>query len=403
MNPALNHCVRALPLALLCASLGGSMPASAATSPPSYKVCPIGRACKWVPMPAQAVGRVTTIIPDNAIAGVTSSWIGKSATVRGERQHRCYNAVDWAGKSKSVCTMIHYTRGLAGYTIETKKADDGTLLYLFRRPAYSLANPNEMRYVGQYMYGLIAATRQLELLAAKQVNFAGTAARALKAKPRFGASFTTEGGGDDGDNNGGIGNTPGNGWGTFSWDDFGNVYASTEGSSVWDGYDRGAYEVPVEPIPSADWDSGYPNMPDETAPIEHDFPDFVSDDAVLGRMSDAPKQTGFFCSPPPLPVCIVTGTGVTAPFPSKAAIDKLSELWDQFRRDTGAFPDDDGDSAGRDARRAACLAAWKEAKKKCDEEATDTGNAGPVTDAMKLQMCYAEARNTFATCIGLNK
>lgn len=353
-------------------------------------------------MPAKAVGRVTSIIPDNAIAGVTSSWIGKSATVRGERHHRCYNAVDWAGKSKSVCTMIHYTRGLAGYTIETKKADDGTLLYLFRRPAYSLADPNEMRYVGQYMYGLIAATRQLELLAAKQVNFASTAALALKAKPRIGASFTTEGNDDD-DNNGGVGSTPG-GWGTFNWDDFGNVYASTEGFSNWDGYDRGAYEVPVERSPSADWDSGYPNTPDETTPINHDFPDFVSDDAVLGRMSDAPKQTGFFCSPPPLPVCIVTGTGVTAPFPSKAAIDKLSELWDKFRRDTGIFPDDGEDPASRDAKRAACLASWKDAKKKCDD--TDWANTPGHTPAEEAEFqkkngCLAIAKNEFAKCLGL--
>ena len=120
--------LRALPLALLCASLSVIIPANAGSSPPNYKVCPIGHGCKWVPMPAKAVGRVTSIIPDNAIPGVTSSWIGKSMTPRGERHHRCYNAVDWRGQSKSVCTMIHYTRGLAGYTIETKKADDGTLL-----------------------------------------------------------------------------------------------------------------------------------------------------------------------------------------------------------------------------------------------------------------------------------
>ena len=245
------------------------------------------------------------------------------------------------------------------------------------------------------MYGLIAATRQLELLAAKQVNFARTAEVALKAKAGRNAGFTTEGD-DEGDpNNGGIG-TVGKDWGTFNWDDFGNSYGSVDGYSLWDGYERGAYEVPVERIPTADWDSGYPNTPDETTPIDRDFPDFVSDDVLTRTSGNGPgKQTGYFCTPAPIPICIVTGTAVTAPFPSKVAIDKMVEIIDAIRRDTGGWSDDEGDSASRDGRRAACLAAWKVAKQKCDDE--------KATDPMRLQMCYNEAKNAFATCIGINK
>lgn len=390
--------LRAIPFALLFATLAAPLAAGAATTDPAkpvFKTCkPDSKAGKGVcrnlpPLPG-AVGNVTSLLPLDVITGAASS-----ALVRGaEHDSLCYHGTNWKGTSETVCKPVPYSRAVSGYAIMKVVGGGGTPTYVFRlRPGMKVGS-NALVAAQRYLTALSATSEALQKIADKRlaISTTPTTGAMLHTTPRTTANLgADEGCGHDDDG------------GEFCAErgdhDYGNPYGGN-GNGNGGGNAGPASEIPVVVVP------GQRPLPSAPPPL---YPSGGGDPVSDGQLEDASGEgkgdAMWFCLPGPggVPMCSRVQTVVVTGASARAMMDSFFAWLHSIPvlvRDTTGIGDDD--SAGRDDKRAVCLAGWKVAAKLCNDARVDTGDSAPITDTMALQMCYAAAKNAFATCMADN-